>query len=91
METQVIGIILQFVVLLAGLIGFVIKFNNKTEKNSIMIDNLEKNIASVKEDTKENYSKLEKKISEVEDDLKTLPRDISEIKVMIGKLSEEKE
>ena len=87
MEGQVIGVITQFVVLLTGLIGFVIKFNNKTEKNSIMIENLEKNIASVKEDTKENYTKLEKKISEVEDDLKTIAKDISDIKVMIGKLS----
>ena len=90
MDLQLVGIIFQFVVLLSGLIGFVVKFNNKTEKNAIMIDQLEKSINSVKEDTKENYTKLEKKISEVENDLKTIAKDINDIKVMIGKLSVER-
>jgi len=87
MDAQFVGLVSSLVVLFGGLIGFIIKFNNKIEKNVIMIDQLEKSIKSVKEDTKENYTKLEKKISEVEDDLKTIAKDISDIKVMIGKLS----
>jgi hypothetical protein len=79
--------IIQFIVLLSGLFAGFIRFNNKTEKNGLMITQLEKDIKSVKEENKENYSRLEQKISDVEDDLKCIASDIGEIKGFIKQLS----
>tara|TARA_R110002020_G_scaffold149409_2_gene325674 strand:+ start:716 stop:985 length:270 start_codon:yes stop_codon:yes gene_type:complete len=79
--------IIQFIVLLSGLFAGFIRFNNKTEKNGLMITQLEKDIKSVKEENKENYSRLEEKISDVEDDLKCIASDIGEIKGFIKQLS----
>ena len=87
MEALNIDNILQFIVLLSGIFGVFIRFNNKTEKNSIMIAQLDKDIKSVKEENKENYTKLEAKISEVENDLKSIASDIGEIKGFIKQLS----
>ena len=52
-----------------------------------MINQLEKDVKSVKEENKENYSKLEAKISDVEDDLKNIASDIGEIKGFIKRLN----
>tara|TARA_R110001606_G_C14860162_1_gene588378 strand:+ start:54 stop:326 length:273 start_codon:yes stop_codon:yes gene_type:complete len=79
--------IIQFILLLSGLFAGFIRFNNKTEKNSLMINQLEKDVKSVKEENKENYSKLEAKISDVEDDLKNIASDIGEIKGFIKRLN----
>lgn len=79
--------IIQFIVLLSGLFAGFIRFNNKTEKNGLMITQLEKDIKSVKKENKENYSRLEEKISDVEDDLKGIAADIGEIKGFIKQLS----
>jgi hypothetical protein len=87
MDVLSIDNILQFIVLLSGLLATFIRFNNKTEKNSIMITQLEKDIKSVKEDNEKNYTKLELKISEVENDLKSIASDIGEIKGFIKQLS----
>lgn len=87
METLSIDNILQFIVLLSGIFATFIRFNNKTEKNAIMITQLEKDIKNVKEDNERNYTKLELKISEVENDLKYIASDIGEIKGFIKQLS----
>lgn len=87
METLSIDNILQFIVLLSGIFATFIRFNNKTEKNAIMITQLEKDIKNVKEDNERNYTKLEFKISEVENDLKSIASDIGEIKGFIKQLS----
>ena len=87
MDVLSIDNILQFIVLLSGLLATFIRFNNKTEKNSIMITQLEKDIKNVKEDNEKNYTKLELKISEVENDLKSIASDIGEIKGFIKQLS----
>ena len=87
METLSIDNILQFIVLLSGIFATFIRFNNKTEKNAIMITQLEKDIKNVKEDNERNYTKLELKISEVENDLKSIASDIGEIKGFIKQLS----
>jgi peptidoglycan hydrolase CwlO-like protein len=52
-----------------------------------MITQLEKDIKNVKEDNEKNYTKLELKISEVENDLKSIASDIGEIKGFIKQLS----
>ena len=87
MEVLSVDNILQFIVLLGGIFATFIRFNNKTEKNAIMITQLEKDIKSVKEDNEKNYTKLEAKISEVENDLKSIASDIGEIKGFIKQLS----
>ena len=79
-EALTIENILQLIVFLGGLLSVFIRFNNKTEKNALMIVQLEKDIRSVKEENKENYSKLEAKIDDVEKDLKTIVSDIGQIK-----------
>jgi|TARA_B100001094_G_scaffold151391_2_gene146613 septal ring factor EnvC (AmiA/AmiB activator) len=79
--------VIQFIVLVSGLFAGFIRFNNKTEKNGLMITQLEKDIKSVKTENKENYSRLEEKISDVEDDLKRIASDIGEIKGFIKQLS----
>ena len=76
MEMLSVDNILQFIVLLSGIFATFIRFNNKTEKNAIMITQLEKDIKNVKEDNERNYTKLELKISEVENDLKSIASDI---------------
>jgi peptidoglycan hydrolase CwlO-like protein len=70
MDVLSIDNILQFIVLLSGLLATFIRFNNKT-----------------KEDNEKNYTKLELKISEVENDLKSIASDIGEIKGFIKQLS----
>ncbi len=79
--------VIQFILLVSGLFAGFIRFNNKTEKNGLMITQLEKDIKSVKTENKENYSRLEQKISDVEDDLKRIASDIGEIKGFIKQLS----
>ena len=79
--------VIQFILLVSGLFAGFIRFNNKTEKNGLMITQLEKDIKSVKTENKENYSRLEEKISDVEDDLKRIASDIGEIKGFIKQLS----
>jgi hypothetical protein len=85
-ESLTIENILQFIVLLGGLLTGFIRFNNKTEKNALLIVQLEKDIKSVKEENKENYSKLEAKIDDVERDIKTIGSDIGEIKGFMQQL-----
>jgi hypothetical protein len=87
MDSLSVDNILQFIVLLSGIFATFIRFNNKTEKNAIMITQLEKDIKNVKEDNERNYTKLELKISEVENDLKSIASDIGEIKGFIKQLS----
>jgi len=79
--------VIQFIVLVSGLFAGFIRFNNKTEKNGLMITQLEKDIKSVKTENKESYTRLEEKISDVEDDLKRIASDIGEIKGFIKQLS----
>lgn len=78
---------IQFIVFLGGLITAFVKFNNKTERHSVMINQLEKSIKDVKEENERSYTKLETKISEVEADLKRIAIDIGEIKGFIKQLS----
>lgn len=87
MELLSVDNILQFIVLSGTIFASFIRFNNKTEKNAIMITQLEKDIKNVKEDNEKNYTKLEAKISEVENDLKSIASDIGEIKGFIKQLS----
>ncbi len=89
-EALTIENIIQLIVFLGGLLSVFIRFNNKTEKHDLMIIQLEKDIKSVKEENKENYAKLEAKISDVEDDLKNIASDIGEIKGFIKNLSSTK-
>jgi hypothetical protein len=89
-EALTIENIIQLIVFLGGLLSVFIRFNNKTEKHDLMIIQLEKDIKSVKEENKENYAKLEAKISDVEDDLKNIASDIGEIKGFIKNLSTSK-
>ncbi len=89
-EALTIENIIQLIVFLGGLLSVFIRFNNKTEKHDLMIIQLEKDIKSVKEENKENYAKLEAKISDVEDDLKNIASDIGEIKGFIKNLSSAK-
>lgn len=79
--------IIQFIVLFSGLLTGFIRFNNKTEKNSLMIKHIEKDIEHVKEETKIVFSKLEVKIDDLEDDVKSIASDIAEIKGFIKQLS----
>jgi peptidoglycan hydrolase CwlO-like protein len=79
--------IIQFIVLFSGLLTGFIRFNNKTEKNSLMIKHIEKDIEHVKEETKIVFAKLEVKIGDLEDDVKSIASDIAEIKGFIKQLS----
>lgn len=79
--------IIQFIVLFSGLLTGFIRFNNKTEKNSLMIKHIEKDIEYVKEESKLAFSKLEVKIGDLENDVKSIASDIAEIKGFIKQLS----
>ena len=74
--------------MLIGLLAAFIRFNNKTEKNTLLIVQLEKDVKAIKEEVKENYTKLENKISEVEDDIKRIATDIGEIKGYLKRLND---
>tara|TARA_R100000995_G_C3432366_1_gene99135 strand:+ start:273 stop:545 length:273 start_codon:yes stop_codon:yes gene_type:complete len=80
--------LLQFIALFIGLLSAFIRFNNKTEKNTLLIVQLEKDVQAIKEDVKQNYTKLENKISEVEDDIKNIAADIGEIKGYLKQLNQ---
>ena len=79
--------IIQCIVLFSGLLTGFIRFNNKTEKNSLMIKHIEKDIEHVKEESKIAFAKLEVKIGDLEDDVKSIASDIAEIKGFIKQLS----
>ena len=74
--------------MLIGLLAAFIRFNNKTEKNTLLIVQLEQDVKAIKEEVKENYTKLENKISEVEDDIKRIATDIGEIKGYLKRLND---
>ena len=48
---------------------------------------LEKDVQAIKAEEKENYTKLENKISDVEDDIKNIASDIGEIKGYLKQLN----
>ena len=88
MDFLTVDNLLQFIALLIGLLAAFIIFNNKTEKNTLLIVQLEKDVKAIKEEVKENYSKLENKISVVEDDIKSIAADIGEIKGYLKRLND---
>tara|TARA_R110002020_G_scaffold118456_3_gene270709 strand:- start:3144 stop:3413 length:270 start_codon:yes stop_codon:yes gene_type:complete len=88
MDFLTVDNLLQFIALLIGLLAAFIRFNNKTEKNTLLIVQLEKDVKAIKEEVKENYTKLENKISEVEDDIKRIATDIGEIKGYLKRLND---
>jgi len=88
MDFLTVDNLLQFIALLVGLLAAFIRFNNKTEKNTLLIVQLEKDVKAIKEEVKENYTKLENKISEVEDDIKRIATDIGEIKGYLKRLND---
>jgi archaellum component FlaC len=88
MDFLTVDNLLQFIALLIGLLAAFIRFNNKTEKNTLLIVQLEKDVKAIKEEVKENYTKLENKISEVEDDIKSIAADIGEIKGYLKRLND---
>lgn len=88
MDFLTVDNLLQFIALLVGLLAAFIRFNNKTEKNTLLIVQLEKDVKAIKQEVKENYTKLENKISEVEDDIKSIAADIGEIKGYLKRLND---
>ena len=88
MDFLTVDNLLQFIALIIGLLAAFIRFNNKTEKNTLLIVQLEKDVKAIKEEVKENYTKLENKISEVEDDIKRIATDIGEIKGYLKRLND---
>lgn len=88
MDFLTVDNLLQFIALLIGLLAAFIRFNNKTEKNTLLIVQLEKDVKAIKQEVKENYTKLENKISEVEDDIKSIAADIGEIKGYLKRLND---
>tara|TARA_R100001440_G_scaffold23689_1_gene38587 strand:+ start:17157 stop:17423 length:267 start_codon:yes stop_codon:yes gene_type:complete len=78
---------IEFVALLAGLIAGFIRFNLKTQKNTLLIVQLEKDVAAIKMIEKENYTKLENKIIQLESDIKKIATDIGEIKGYLKRLN----
>ena len=88
MDFLTVDNLLQFIALFIGLLTGFIRFNNKTEKNTLLIVQLEKDVKAIKEEVKENYTKLENKISEVEDDIKRIATDIGEIKGYLKRLND---
>ncbi len=88
MDFLTVDNLLQFIALLIGLLAAFIRFNNKTEKNTLLIVQLEKDVKAIKQEVKENYSKLENKIREVEDDIKSIAADIGEIKGYLKRLND---
>ena len=87
MDLLTVENLLQFIALFIGLLSDFIRFNNKTEKNTLLIVQLEKDVQAIKEEVKDNYTKLENKISEVEDDIKCIAADIGEIKGYLKQLN----
>jgi len=87
MNFLTVEFLLQFIALFIGILSAFIRFNNKTEKNTLLIVQLEKDVQAIKEEVKENYTKLENKISEVEDDIKNIAADIGEIKGYLKQLN----
>ena len=87
MNFLTVEFLLQFIALFIGILSAFIRFNNKTEKNTLLIVLLEKDVQAIKEEVKENYTKLENKISEVEDDIKNIAADIGEIKGYLKQLN----
>ena len=88
MDFLTVDNLLQFIALLIGLLTGFIRFNNKTQKNTLLIVQLEKDVKAIKQEVKENYTKLENKISEVEDDIKRIATDIGEIKGYLKRLND---
>ena len=87
MKFLTVEFLLQFIALFIGILSAFIRFNNKTEKNTLLIVQLEKDVKAIKAEEKENYTKLENKISDVEDDIKNIASDIGEIKGYLKQLN----
>mgnify|MGYP005648957329 FL=1 len=87
MNFLTVEFLLQFIALFIGILSAFIRFNNKTEKNTLLIVQLEKDVKAIKAEEKENYTKLENKISDVEDDIKNIASDIGEIKGYLKQLN----
>ena len=87
MDFLTVEFLLQFIALFIGILSAFIRFNNKTEKNTLLIVQLEKDVQAIKAEEKENYTKLENKISDVEDDIKNIASDIGEIKGYLKQLN----
>lgn len=51
---------------------------------------LEKDVQAIKEVEKENFTKLENKIGQVENDIKNIAFDIGEIKGILSKINNDK-
>ncbi len=90
MKFLTVEFLLQFIALFIGILSAFIRFNNKTEKNTLLIVQLEKDIQTIKEVEKENYAKLENKICKVENDIKCIATDIGEIKGILSKMDSNK-
>ena len=87
MDFLTVEFLLQFIALFIGILSAFLRFNNKTEKNTLLIVQLEKDVQAIKAEEKENYTKLENKISDVEDDIKNIASDIGEIKGYLKQLN----
>jgi len=90
MKFLTVEFLLQFIALFIGILSAFIRFNNKTEKNTLLIVQLEKDVQAIKVVEKENYTKLENKIGQVENDIKTIAADIGEIKGILSKINDNK-
>ena len=90
MKFLTVEFLLQFIALFIGILSAFIRFNNKTEKNTLLIVQLEKDVQAIKEVEKENYAKLENKIGRVENDIKNIAFDIGEIKGILSKINNNK-
>jgi hypothetical protein len=90
MNFLTVEFLLQFIALFIGILSAFIRFNNKTEKNTLLIVQLEKDVQAIKVVEKENYTKLENKIGQVENDIKTIAADIGEIKGILSKINDNK-
>jgi len=90
MKFLTVEFLLQFIALFIGILSAFIRFNNKTEKNTLLIVQLEKDVQAIKEVEKENFTKLENKIGQVENDIKNIAFDIGEIKGILSKINNNK-
>tara|TARA_R110001592_G_scaffold347286_1_gene640728 strand:- start:341 stop:613 length:273 start_codon:yes stop_codon:yes gene_type:complete len=90
MKFLTVEFLLQFIALFIGILSAFIRFNNKTEKNTLLIVQLEKDVQAIKEVEKENYAKLENKIGRVENDIRCIAADIGEIKGILSKMDDNK-
>ena len=52
MDFLTVDNLLQFIALLVGLLAAFIRFNNKTEKNTLLIVQLEKDVKAIKQEVK---------------------------------------